>query len=42
MAVTTNPSTRDILKVGTSFQSLDISINNLTHILCTRKHNHTF
>jgi len=24
------------------FQSLDISTNILTHILCIRKHNHTF
>jgi len=27
-------STRDILKVGTSFQSLVISTNNLTHLTC--------
>jgi len=33
-------STRDILKVGTSFQSLDI-FTNLTYILCIRKSNHT-
>jgi len=33
-------STRDILKVGMSFQNLYISTNNLTHVLCIRKHNH--
>jgi len=27
-------STRDILKIGTSFQNLDISANNLTYALC--------
>jgi len=32
---------RDIWKIGTSFQSLNIFINNLTHIPCHR-HNHTF
>jgi len=41
MAITTK-STKDILKVGMLFQSLDISINNLTHVLCICKHNHIF
>jgi len=29
--------TRDILKIGTLFQNLDISTNNLTYVLCIRK-----
>jgi len=40
MAVATNllsrDKSRDILKVDTSFQSLDIFTNNLTHVLCIR------
>jgi len=35
-------STRDILKIDMSFLTLDIFTNNLTHVLCTHKYNHTF
>jgi len=41
MAVTTN--LLEILKVDMSFQSLEaFSTNNLTYVLCIRKHNHAF